>query len=422
MSRKSDVIVIGSGLAGLAAALAAAGSGKKVTIMTSGVGTMAVSSGCIDLLGYAQGKRVLSPLEEITSLPPEHPYRLVGKEAVARSVAWLQGVCQRYGLNLKANEDGSNHDLITVMGTLKPSYMSAQSFDTSIFDEVRRAVVITVDNMKDVHPRLIINQLHRYVQYRDMEFMEATISCPIAQAHRNITPLDIAHFVETREGEHWLIEKLTPYARLYPAILVPPVLGIQNSQALWERLCGILHTRLVEMVSIPPGVAGLRVREAMKKAMNDLSCVELVENATVCDAVTQDGRCLSVMTDNHDGERRWEADQFIIATGGILGGGLETMPGKAWESIFKIPVDAPADPQEWASMEIFGESLFSSLGVRCNASLQAIDGNGQVLLQNVRFAGRILGGYDYAAEKSGHGVALATGMQAGILASKENAS
>ncbi len=422
MSRTSDVIVIGSGLAGLTAALAAAESGKKVTIITSGVGTMAVSSGCIDMLGYAQGKRVLYPLKEISGLPPEHPYRLVGEDAVARSAAWLQGVCQRYGLNLKANADGSNHDLITVMGTLKPSYMSAESFDTSVFDEVRRAVVITVDNMKDVHPRLIMNQLHRYEQYRDMEFMEATISCPLAQAHRNITPLDIAHFVETREGEAWLIEKLSPYARLYPAILLPPVLGIQNSQALWEKLCGILHTRLVEMVSIPPGVAGLRIREVLKKALNDLGCAELVENATVSGAETQDGRCLSVVTDNHDGERRWSADQFIIATGGILGGGLETMPGKAWESIFKIAVDAPSDPQAWASKEIFGESLFSRLGVKCNASLQAVDDNGQVLLHNVRFAGRILGGYDYAAEKSGHGVALATGMQAGILASKENAS
>ena len=422
MSRQSDVIVIGSGLAGLAAALAAAESGKRVTIITSGVGTMAVSSGCIDMLGYAQGKRVLSPLKEINRLPQEHPYRLVGEEVVARSAAWLQGVCRKYGLNLKANADGSNHDLITVMGTLKPSYMSAESFDTSVFDEIRRAVVITVENMKDVHPRLIINQLHRYERYCDMELMEATISCPIAQAHRNVTPLDIAHFAETGEGEQWLVEKLSPYASLYPAILVPPVLGIQSSQALWERLCSVLHTRLVEMVSIPPGVAGLRIREALKNALNDLGFVELVENATVNGAETQEGRCLSVVTDNHDGERRWNAEQFVVATGGILGGGLETMPGKACEAIFRIPVDAPSDPQEWASKEIFGESLFSRLGVKCNASLQAVDDNGQVLLRNVRFAGRILGGYDYAAEKSGHGVALATGMRAGILASKENAS
>ncbi len=422
MSRNSDVIVIGSGLAGLTAALAAAESGKKVTILTSGVGTMAVSSGCIDILGYTHGKRVFAPLAEISGLPQEHPYRLVGNEAVARSAAWLQDVCRRYGLKLKANKDGRNHDLISVMGTLKPSYMSAESFDTSVFDEVRRAVVITVENMKDVHPRLIINQLHRYDQYCDMEFMEATISCPLAQAHRNITPLDIAHFVETKEGEQWLIEKLTPYARLYPAILIPPFLGIQNSQSLWERLCDILHTRLVEMVSIPPGVAGLRIREVLKKALNDLGCAVLVENSTVSGAVTRDGRCLSVVTDNHDCERLWSADQFIIATGGILGGGLETMPGKAYESIFKIPVDAPSDPQEWSSREIFGENLFSRLGVKCNSSLQAIDDTGRVRLRNVRFAGRILGGYDYAAEKSGHGVALATGMQAGILASKENAS
>ena len=48
-----------------------------------------------------------------------------------------------------------------------------------------------------------------------------------------------------------------------------------------------------------------------------------------------------------------------------------------------------------------------------------IDNEGNVLLSNVRFAGRILGGYDFAAEKSGHGVALATGWHAGMLAGKE---
>ncbi|MDF2569534.1 MAG: glycerol-3-phosphate dehydrogenase, anaerobic, subunit, partial [Sporomusa sp.] len=52
--RTSDVIVIGGGLAGLTAAIVAAGRGKDVTLMTSGAGTLAIGGGTIDVLGYLE--------------------------------------------------------------------------------------------------------------------------------------------------------------------------------------------------------------------------------------------------------------------------------------------------------------------------------------------------------------------------------
>ena len=56
------------------------------------------------------------------------------------------------------------------------------------------------------------------------------------------------------------------------------------------------------------------------------------------------------------------------------------------------------------------------MGVKVNSDLKPLDADGQVILNNVRFAGRVLGGYDFAAEKCGQGVALATGRYAGLLA------
>ena len=58
MNRKSDIVVVGSGIAGMTAALTAAQSGKSVTLLTYGAGTLAISSGCIDVLGYQNGVRV----------------------------------------------------------------------------------------------------------------------------------------------------------------------------------------------------------------------------------------------------------------------------------------------------------------------------------------------------------------------------
>ena len=417
MNRKTDVVVVGSGIAGMSAALVAAQCGKKVTLLTHGVGSLAISSGCLDVLGYVNGTRVSNPFDGMDLLPAEHPYSLIGEDSIREAVAWFMELTRRGDLDFAKAAEG-NHNLITVMGTLKPSYLCPDSFNPAYLEDVHRAVVVTVEDMKDVHPGLIIDQLHRYEKYADLELVEAVLPNPMGSAHRNITPLDIARYVETPEGLEWLKNSLAPYAKLYRVFLVPPICGMKHSQQIWNKLCDALNIKLIEMVSIPPGVAGLRLREIFKKALNAAG-VYTVENTEVVRAEVEQGACKALFTMTSAGENRWEADEFIIASGGLLGGGIGTAPGKAWETIFGLSLDMPANTEEWSSPDIFGSSLFASMGVKANNELKPIDNEGNVLLSNVRFAGRILGGYDFAAEKSGHGVALATGWHAGMLAGKE---
>ncbi len=417
MNRKTDIVVVGSGLAGMTAALVAAQNGKKVTLITHGVGSLAISSGCIDVLGYVDGSAVTDPFEAIDRLPDAHPYRLIGKDDVRSSLEWLGGLCRKNGLTMQKSEEG-NRRLVTVMGTFKPSYLVPDSFCAEALEDVHRIAVVTVEDMKDVHPGLIIDQIKRYPGMAKKEFIGVSLPNPIQQAHRNVTPLDIARFVETPEGLQWLKDALAPYAKLYPLLLLPPICGMKHGQQIWNQLCTALNTRIVEMLSIPPGVAGLRLREILKKALNAAG-VYVVENAEVVRAEVEEGDCKALSTVSTGGENRWEADSFIIATGGLLSGGIGTAPGKAWESIFSLPIDMPADTEEWSSPDIFGSSLFASMGVKVNGDLKPVDPEGNVILNNVRFAGRILGGYDFAAEKSGHGVALATGWHAGTVAAKE---
>ena len=45
-------IIIGAGLAGLTAACHLAQAGKKTLLVSGGVGTLVLASGCIDVLGY----------------------------------------------------------------------------------------------------------------------------------------------------------------------------------------------------------------------------------------------------------------------------------------------------------------------------------------------------------------------------------
>jgi len=417
MNRKTDIVVVGSGIAGMSAALAAAQNGKQVTLITHGVGSLAISSGCIDVLGYADGSAVADPFEAISSLPKVHPYRLVGEDSVRTALDWFSELCHKGDLSMQKAEEG-NSRLVTVMGTFKPSYLVPASFCSDVLEDVHRIAVVTVEDMKDVHPGLIIDQLKRYPDMAEKEFVEAVLPNPIHQAHRNITPMDIARYVERPEGLQWLKDALAPYAKLYPVLLLPPICGMKHSEQIWNKLCTALSAKIVEMVSIPPGVAGMRLREIFKKALNAAG-VYCVENAEVVRSEVEEGVCKALTTVSTGGENRWEADSFIIATGGLLGGGIGTAPGKAWESIFSLPIDMPENTEEWSSPDIFGNSLFARMGVKANEELKPVDAEGNIILNNVRFAGRILGGYDFASEKSGHGVALATGWYAGTQAAKE---
>ena len=76
MDTTYDAIVIGAGMAGLTAARKIAEVGKKVAVLSRGLGTTNMSTGAIDLLGYTQNKLVSNPEDEIRSFvrtSPRHP-------------------------------------------------------------------------------------------------------------------------------------------------------------------------------------------------------------------------------------------------------------------------------------------------------------------------------------------------------------
>ena len=87
-----DAVVIGAGLAGLAASIRLAQRGAQVTLVTKGIGGLQLGQGTIDALGYAP-EFVERPLEAITQLAadhPTHPYARLGASYVAQSLEWIR--------------------------------------------------------------------------------------------------------------------------------------------------------------------------------------------------------------------------------------------------------------------------------------------------------------------------------------------
>lgn len=421
VSRTTDILVVGSGMAGLMAAIVASGQGKRVTLLSRGCGSLNIGSGCVDVLGYVNGQPVEGqPLEALDSLPERHPYRLVGKEGVEEALKTLCAVSARHGAPLEAAANG-NRRVPTILGTLKPTCLTLPSCRGELLETAASALVVSVEGLKDSHPALVTSQLRRYPHLAAVTWHEAHLENPIPGAHRNLSPLDIARYVESPEGTAWLAAGLRKALRATPAdvVLLPPVCGLSN--AAWEAVAAAVPVPLVEMPTLPPGVGGLRLYTALKSELQTRD-VDMVENALVTGAECDGKHCAALVAETACGRRRFAAKAFVMATGGFMGGGFLSSPGEARETVFGLPVLQangsllPARPEDWSDQNIFGNHAFASAGVMVNAAMSPLRIDGTPALNNVFFAGRSVGGYDFASEKSGNGVAVATAWRAALSA------
>jgi glycerol-3-phosphate dehydrogenase subunit B len=129
-----------------------------------------------------------------------------------------------------------------------------------------------------------------------------------------------------------------------------------------------------------------------------------------------EGQVTAVHTEAAARQRSHRFDQYVLATGGLLGGGLVTnFEGEVREVIFNLPVAGPSSRLEWFQREFVTATRHPiyQAGVRVNENLQPVAGNGRPLYNNLYAAGNTLAYCDVIRERSLEGVALATGYKAG---------
>lgn len=418
MSRKTDVLIAGNGLAGLMAGYAAAKKGAKVKIVSEGMGNLSISPGCIDVLGYdANGKRLETPWDGFGQLNDEHPYALLGAEKVKGALTEFTSLLSSKGLALTGAqpEDKSGTNILqpTIMGTLKPTWL-VQDEPGAIeqLEKAKRVLIISMSGFRDCRPRFIASQLARYPAWQDRIYDTVVLPMPFSDLGRSINALDLAHFLDRAEGRDWLKSRHKGLGKNHDLALLPPMLGAKPDSPIRSSFAADLGCPWIEMLSVPPGVGGLRIRHALVDTLVDMG-VEFYENAQIREGITKDGKAHSIRLHASGRDMEHEASTFVVATGGIVGGGILLGEGTATEAVFGTALTVPADVDDWSDPGIFGKHLISSLGMKVDKSLRAQS------LDNVYYAGRTLGGYDYAAEKSGHGVACATGWHAGLLAAEQ---
>lgn len=271
----SQVVVVGAGIAGTAAALSAAHAGARVTIVDGGPGASTLWTGAIDGVPSTHAPAYAEPLGFVMQLA----------ELVASTgyVETSQG--HEAGLLALDSREQQGDLCIGVVDCDRPGWDA----EAIVRDSPRR-VLVPATMLRHVDERAL----------PDADF-----------AARHDDPQRLGWLAERlRDG----LARSGGRAR---AMLLPPSLGIDRSRA--AELSKLVGVPCGEGIGLPGGPPGLRFERARDRALAGAGIDVVRGRASRVEA--SGGKWRVGLGDNGDGGI--EASVVLVAAGGLVGGGLE---------------------------------------------------------------------------------------------------
>jgi len=414
---EDDVLVVGGGLAGCAAALAAAGGGARVRLVSHKQSTLRNASGLVDVLGYVDERGPLvDPFDGFDALPAGHPYSTVDETGVREGLALFdEAVGDAY-----AGEHTDRNALVpTHGGTVKPTARYPQSSAAGLASRDGDVLLVGFEALPDFDAPLAAD--HLSAAGVPFEARGVTVAFPAdlkadAKVTRYAKVLEQDQPEARGDGEGGvratLAERVKPHLGGAERVGFPAVLGDTEDAAVRATLEDHLGAAVFEVPMGPPSLPGLRLEDRLYDAMREAG-VRISTGNPVVGYEAEGGRIEHVMMERTHQRVPYTAAQYVLATGGLVGGGIDSDRETVREPVFGCHVEYPADRYDWSEPAAFGDHAFARFGVSTDDELRPLDAAGEVAFENLRAAGAVLGGADFAAEKSGGGISLATGTVAG---------
>ncbi|TMG20406.1 MAG: FAD-dependent oxidoreductase [Chloroflexi bacterium] len=371
------VLVLGGGIAGYCAALAARRDGADVTVVARAPGATAL---------YAGGMEIVDDIAAVLRLP-HHPLARLGMDAVGlateldAAISTLQLALGKEGLRfqggwrsrgLYADIHGLAHAANVVPESVAPGELGALSG--------KRVAVIGVPEVGDYDAASTAQALK---ELHGVEAFAEDVSIPDLPEGAALTDL-------------YGRRAPSPRAR-GAAIAYPP--GFVN-----------LPPDGFELLASPPSPHGWRLQQAISlgAVATEIKALETTRDRVIA------ARAAS---------RTFRADAFVLATGRHIGGGLRagrvTSEPLLGLGVFYEGVPVASLGTRLHHLEYLDAGEEMRLGAMTDKRLHPLNEDGTVPYMNLYAAGAMLGGYEYGGD-SGFGVPILTGWLAGRFAAKQD--
>ncbi len=400
-----DVVVIGAGTAGLVAATRLAEAGARVCVVAKGIGSTHLAPATIDVLGYTP-ERVEEPgraLEQLIASRPEHPYALLGSEAVGEAVAWFGQAVSSGPLPGYAYTGGLERNLLlpSALGALRPSALVPETMAAGDSAQLGRVCIVGTPALRDFHPSLCAANL----QAAGIEARAVNLNLEFERADANA--LGIARLFDDPAWRARFSAELLPALRAEEHVGLPAMLGLRDPHGVLTDLEQRLGRRVFEIPTLPPSVPGMRLYEILRTALRAAGG-RMVLGAEVVAHERDGDHVTSVSTRAAGRDLRYAAPWFVLASGGFASGAIEL--DSRWvtrERVLGLPLRGlPGEGEPRFVADYLAEQPMARAGVAVDGELRAQG------TENVVVAGAALPGSVPWREHSGEGIALASGYRA----------
>jgi len=372
----TKVLIVGGGIAGYCAALAARRERAEVTVVARAPGATAL---------YAGGMEVVDDLDAILG-SPNHPLARLGMDSVGlateldAAISTLQLALGKEGLAFEGTwrRRGLYAD---IHGLARPASIVPETVAKGELGALtgKRVAVIGVPQVGDYDAASTAQALK---ELHGIEAFAEEIPIPELPQAASLTDL---------------------YGRRAPAprargaaIAYPP---------------GFTHLPVdgFEMLASPPSPHGWRLQQAIS-----LGAV----TAEVASFETSRRKVTAAQA----GGRTFRADAFVLATGRHIGGGLRagrnTTESLLGLGVFHDGVPAASVGARLHHLKYLDPAEEMRIGGMTDKRLHPLLEDGSVPYDNLYAAGAVLGGYDYSGP-CGFGVPILTGWLAGRFAARQ---
>lgn len=408
---KFDTIIIGGGLCGLTAGIELSRKGKKCMIVSSGQSALHFFSGSFELCSLSD-----DPFEAIAQMQPEHPYSKIGLENVKTLSASLKSFYKEAGIKFKGIKD-ANHWRITPLGVLKRAWLTMDEYATlpSTGDiPWKKVALLNIDGFLDFHTSYVAAGLDKI----GVETVIKAVSMPeLDRLRTNPTEMRSTNIAKTVTGDlvGMLAARINEYAKDVDAVFMPAVVGLSSSLDV-VKLKELVDRPLHFVGTLPPSVPGIRLQFMLKKYFQKLGGTYMLGD-TVTAGQFEDGRLKSITTQNH-GDVKFEADNFILASGNFFSKGLSSDIDGVYEPVFGLDMDSIAERPQWYKRNMFESQPYMSFGVATDKDFKARkDGR---TIDNLYAAGAVLSGFNAMKEGSGAGISILTALYVSSLILNSN--